>query len=109
MTAAAVKACIEFLVELGYGVALDGNASPLRANRRAAGIQPTAKFVALVKGLGLTIDDIWRSPSHDLIQLRAPKLRDGSKRRVPFQMTEDLQDKATNLEGTDYCFQRLPI
>ena len=109
LTAATVEACTEFLVGQGYVAVLAGNASPLRANRRAAGIRPTAKFVTLVKGLGLTIKDIWRSPSSDLIQLRAPKLRDGSKLRLPFEWTEDLEAKATNLEGINRLLLSTPI
>lgn len=98
MTAATIAVCTQFLADAGYVIALDGNASPLRANRRSAGIQATEKFAALVGGMGVTINDIWRSPSHDLIQLRAPKLRDGTRRRIPFHWTEDLEAKAANLE-----------
>lgn len=109
VTASAVAACTQFFVEQGYVIALDGNASPLRVNRRSAGIQATLKFAAMVDGLGLTVRDIWRSPSQDLIQLRAPKLNDGTKRRIPFQWTEDLKAKAANLGSINQLIQDTSI
>ncbi len=109
ITASSVQACSDILVEAGLATKLDGRASSLSANRRSAGLWPSDKFRKLVWDNSISEQDVWRSPSQDLIQLRARKSRDGFKRRIPFQWDEELQRQADNLATINAQVQQVPI
>ncbi|WP_172125966.1 hypothetical protein [Devosia sp. 919] len=118
LSKAIVLSARDFLVAHGYAEADAGRASSSPRLRRSAVMRSTKKLADLASAMGIDRHDIKQSTTHDLIHLKSRKPRrkakdqavsDPPRRRLPFEVTPDLQRKIENLTLINQQFRRTHI